>query len=100
VGKWGNGPAIADCLAYLARLDREGGLFTTILLLPDGSLHSPHVTFCIMSVHKQTSIGTSSGVCTMYSGYPSSEHSTFEGAFLRALMEHDKRLERGWMVGG
>lgn len=89
-----------DCLLYLAQLNRVGGLFTTIVLLPSGSLASPHIVFCLLSTHQQAKPGTGRGTSTMYDGWPSGDHETFEAAFYAALHEHDKRLERGWMVGG
>lgn len=92
MGKSVCGPAMLDCLMYLRQMDDQGGWFTTVLLLPDGSVASPHVTFNILSVRSRPEILEGKGVMTIYDGYPAREHTTFNGAFYRAIVEHDKML--------
>lgn len=100
MGRSGRSLDMLDCLLYLNTLDRTAGSYTTIVLLPSGSLKSPHVVFCLLTVHKQAKLGETSAVSTMFDGWPSTDYETFESAFFAAIAEHDKGMERGWMVGG
>lgn len=90
MGKLASGPDMLDCLMYLAQLDKQAGLFSTILLLPDGSVIAPHVTFNILSTHTRGELLSGQGFMTIYDGFPAQQHRTFEGALYRAIMEHDK----------
>jgi hypothetical protein len=99
VGKSAYGPDMRDCLAYLLQMDKQGGWFTTVLLLPGGSATAPSVTFNLMSVRQEAEVPEGIGVMTVYDGFPSREHSTFSGAFYRAVVEHDKRLSGVPLLG-
>lgn len=95
LGRWASGPDIRDCLTFLHIMDNQGGLFTTVMILPDGSLRAPHCMISILSVHKQARIGHGKGAATMYDGFPCREHTTFEGSLYAALLEHDRTLNDG-----
>jgi len=99
VGKSDRGPDMRDCISYLLEMDRQGGWFTTILLLPGGSRIAPRVTFNLLSVKQHGELPEAAGIMTVYDGYPSREHSTFSGAFYRAIVEHDKRLSGVPLLG-
>lgn len=92
MGKSENGLGMLDCLMYLRQMDKQAGLFTTILLLPDGSPIAPHVTFNLLSVHNRAAVLEGKGVMTVYDGWPARQHKTFYGALFRAILEHDKAL--------
>jgi len=92
MGKLVTGPDMRDCISYILEMDRQGGWFTTILLLPGGSRTAPRVTFNLLSVKQHGELPEAAGIMTVYDGFPSREHSTFSGAFYRAIVEHDKRL--------
>lgn len=94
MGKSENGPGMLDCLMYLRQVDSQAGLFTTILLLPDGSPIAPHVTFNLLSVHGRGEVLEGKGVMTIYDGWPAPQHRTFTGALYRAIVEHDKALSQ------
>ena len=99
MGKRVSGPDTRDCLTYLLQMDKQGGWFTTILLMPGGSPDAPRVTFNLMSVKQGPNLAEPAGIMTVYDGYPSRDHATFSGAFYRAIVEHDKRLSGVALLG-
>lgn len=99
MGKLEVGPDMRDCISYILEMDKQGGWFTTILLLPGGSRDAPRVTFNLLSVKQQGELPEAAGIMTVYDGYPSQEHTTFSGAFYRAIVEHDKRLSGVPLLG-
>jgi len=100
MGKWQHGPGMLDCLVYLAQMDEQGDWFTTIVLIPTGSPNAPHVTFNLLSSKSKQVVLDKPGIITVYDGYPSREHSTFNAAFYRALVEHDTRLSSEQFLDG
>lgn len=92
MGKSGNGPGMLDCLSYLAQMDSQAGVYTTILLLPGGSSLVPRCIINLLSVENRPCLGAPNSIATSYDGYPSREHATFGGALYRAIVEHDKVL--------
>jgi len=100
VGKFTNGPEMTDNLVYLAQMDQQGGWFTSILLIPTGSPNAPHVIFNLLSSKTAHPKLDCPGILTVYDGFPSREHATFNGAFYRALIEHDMRLSSEVFLDG
>lgn len=100
MGKSSNGPDMMDNLMYLAQMDKQGGWFTSVLMLPDGSVNAPHVTFSLLSSKRSQPKFGEPGTLTVYDGYPSKEHRTFNGAFYRALIEHDRTLSQLLFMDG
>ncbi len=90
MGKSERGPGMQNCLSYLAQMDSDQQLYTTVLLLPGGSVNAPSVTINLLSVSNGVSLEGSAAVSTSYGPYPSRDHATFEGALYRAIIEHDK----------
>lgn len=80
---------------YLHQMDRNEGLHTTVMIMPIGTPTAPHCIICVFSSHMQASATGGKVVATVYDGFPSTEHTTFGGAFYRALVEHDKALSNG-----
>jgi len=99
MGKSVSGPDMRDCISYILEIDRQGGWFTTVLLLPGGSRIAPRVTFNLLSVRQQGELPEAAGIMTVYDGFPSREHTSFSGAFYRAIVEHDKRLSGVALLG-
>jgi len=90
MGKSEHGPGMRNCLTYLAQMDRDQDLYTTILLLPGGSVNAPNVTINLLSMSNLVGMEGSPAISTSYGPYPSRDHATFEGALYRAVVEHDK----------
>ena len=100
MGKSEHGPDMQDCLSYLYQMDHQGGYYTSVLLMPNGSLTAPSIVFNVLSSKiKHPTLGAP-GILTVYDGYPSRAHTTFNGAFYRALVEHDKQLSQAYFLNG
>lgn len=92
MGKSVHGPDMLDCLQYWRQMDDQAGIRTTMLLMLSGSGAAPFVIFNLLSTAQEPDTLNEVGWVSAYAGYPSREHGTFNGAFYRALIEHDKYM--------
>jgi hypothetical protein len=94
MGKSEHGPDMLDCLAYLHTIQQVGKLFTTVLLLPDGSPTAPKCTISVLSARDDRKPWENAYCIATSLSWPNKNHRLFEAALLRALYDHDAQLTK------